>query len=123
MEITADKKLYVLLENKKERTQYEVCQMKLIKFFNYDVSEWSKEVKRWCESHDLIRVDEPTEEQLRVYGGYDKYHKAFPPYTHTSDLYLQVLWNSSSSNPRNWIKSKWIIGTILAVLGLLISLL
>ena len=123
-EITNEQKLYVLLKYKKNRTLYEKFQMLLIKFFNSVGDSWEGRAYSLCESSGQIDADEPNEEQLKIYGTRGKFHKFYPPYTQSSDVYLKELWRTAPSNPKNWWRQKtfWefmaALSTILSLLAL-----
>lgn len=122
-EITGEQKLYVLLKYKKSRTRFETFQMKLIRFFNHIGESWENEARSLCEREEQIVGDEPNEEQLRIYKTRTSFHRIYPPYTQSGEVYLRTLWNKSPSNPMNWWRNKWVIGLTVSVLGLLVGLL
>lgn len=118
-EITNEQKLYVLLKYKKNRTLYEKLQMLLIKFFNPSLTEWYCKAKQWCFDKDQILGDEPSNEQLEKYGGYREFHKEYPPYTHSSPIFLKELWKGAPSNPLCWWRNKKFLEVFAAVLTIL----
>lgn len=122
MEITDDQKLYVLLKYKKDISCYQKFQMRLIGFFFWNKHSWVDIAEKWAFLSNQVYGDEPTEGQLKEYETRGKFHKEFPKYTHSTSIYLKELWNESVSNPKNWWRNKWVIGTSISVLALLVAL-
>ena len=96
--------------------------MRLIGFFFWNKNSWFVIAEKWAFQSNQVYGDEPTEEQLRKYKMRSKFHEDFPEYTHSTSIYLKELWNESVSNPKNWWRNKWVIGTSISVLALLAAL-